>query len=1513
MPVLKNVGSGNSNIRNSNSTSASIIGKLAPGHSLTLLTNAGANNGYDWFVVDYNGQTGYVANAGGLQILWHESVLVKNRLHWNYYGMNPVQYVWHSDMRFHISSRLPWTPYFANNFAKVGFDMFFCYGPWEGGHVYTPYPYAISFHGMTNGFYWNVGDIGSGGELSKYFDMRSICESKWNEYIYEHSGAIMKTPTGDAALPGVPQNVNMTYGHLYTALKMGVCVYIRAWARTHSSGTSGGADGYIYSGYWDGDNNIPGTSHTFDNGLGICHPRCVVVQNSIGSRSENICKAQLRVHGAARVWNGKDCYSYSTKTVGGNNTYKVSIQAAIQDEIQGLTGNTPNANAGGDIPRGAKEVFKQDVYCASEATNIDFSFNPAALFGDDKRGKRIALRVWYKFPDAYDNWNTYGPDYEAYRCNNMIDGHIPFPSTVFNRKPNFWYETSCELRKDNAAIATDLLAKGNDPEGDEYATWSNMTFDTNGSPMWAPWVEIRHKQNANHQNLYVDFYNWANQIVQKSNGGLTLANLLNKALCTELFAFDGFSGSGVWQNCPTVNKWQSHSPRFDMRPRNARVTADKPAGDIFTFTVNYDYPIAGCRHMLIMCPENENGQATGATDGLERYILGTSWRDWGFNLTDWSTNKSITVDLSKYYGDNLRGRNVQLICGVISPWGWESTTFWNQAGVTKVRFNEYPETDITGVRTNANLFPSDSKYLTPSAVTLTARDMYCGYFPEDAYANTKIAVSGYIKCNATADGTKTTAMGIAYTMTNGETNWVTGVRCQTGDILNNKGYYSATFTVPSNYASGLKIWLQIDVPYGTPGYSITFEEMRYKAFTSEPGAYFNTGDIIDVSSHATDRDGISKYKIGVYFDDTRKKEYVFNSNKNVSVNKIDLKQCLTDLGVDYKSYAGRQCKVVAAASDGLGLGKNPLSLVSSQGHAAQRTVNFDYKPTINYTLSTVIGTTTVVNLAPANYTAPRKYKIEYKKASESTWRTVYASSSNETRNITYTLDPSAHYGNGDRGQVFHIRCSIISTTGAFISDYSTKEFTWGAPPNITLTSIGADYSIKDGVTRNGRFGTIATFNYTVSSSGPASITIQATINGVTKNILTKDVASGNTTHSDRIDLKNSFSNAFCDYDATFAIKGVAYGLTTVVTNTNDYNAKGKIVFLEPFNKGSITVTNSSNSIKVSNKVHGKDFVLNSSSPNSPYAKTRGVNMNKFHLYRGVSGNEQATKTLIATVEFNGNSVQALNNARTFLAEQCSMLTSTDYKFQIAIEVYYFQEKNNPAYVTVGNWSSDMFRFTPAPNPAVVVAPINCNSVNTSIPCRRPPFIFTVPAQSEEGNKEIDVVEVHWNGAWVRSDKYSSRFDNLASNNVGRTIKFYPPTDSINNNVDHNAKIAIRSKVTKSWSVINVPLIMIDPQSVRKGVGSLIEIYSEPREFINRLRRAYGLSNYNYPSLTARDTKITRDNLINCLAIAQNEVATKVNSYTGTKKLPAISYQNMEYINSSQTDEVYNKLATFGTI
>lgn len=1514
MSYIRNDGGGNSNIRDGGYTSANIIGKMAPGHTLTLLSNGEYNSGYNWYIVDYNGQRGYVADAGGITLIRNEIVEVKKRLHWDYYGMNPVEYRWHSDMRMTIASKMPNTPYFFDNFARVGFDFFFCYGPYEDGHVYTPYPYAISLHGMTNGYYWNARDFGQSGYVEKYFDWRAECENKGGQLIYEHSGAPMKTPSGAARLPGVPENVNMTYQHLYTALKMGVCVYIRSWARTHSSGTSGGADGYIYSGYWDGVNNVPGSSHTFDNGLGISHPRCVVVQDSMAPIGESIVKAKLRVHGKGRAWNGKDCYVPGTKTVG-NNVYQVAIMAAIQDEINGLMGNTPNANAGFDVPRGAKQIFRQDINCGSEAQDYDISFNPISLFGESKRGKRVALRVWYRYPDAYDGWNSYGPDYNAYRENMKIDGHIPFPSSKINEKPNFWLESSTELRKDNAAIDCRFLARGSEPEGQEYKTWVNGTFDTGGVPGWAPWREVRSPANNNHSDFTVDFKTLAKSIADGSSS-ITLAHLINKQVCTELFAFDGFSGSGVWQNCPTVNKWQSHTPRFDMRPENMRVDTNIDNGDVFDFTVNYFYPTSGCRHMLIISPEGSDGNAMGNTK--ERYLLGSTWAGWNVNLNDWSTSNKVTFDLKNFLDDSYRGKYVQVISGVISPYGWESTVGWNHSGVKRIRFNDYPVTKVLGVKVNNTKSSNNVKNL--GTWVQTNRDG-ARLNLDSIIPGGYLSISGYMECTATADSEVTASLGMSYMKNNGSRDWLSMHSIKTRYITNNKTYFSGVFKLPDDIQTTLAYcWSQIGIPAGTAGYSVTFSDVKYNFFASGvsvPENYFNTGDIIDVSSLATDPDGIKNHIIGLTFEDGHNyhnKTITVTTDKNAYyAPNIETKSIITSFGLDYKTYVGLPYFVKVSATDKLNLAKD-VHLSSNSKYE----IIFDYKPGINFTLSSSIGTSTNINLSPNDYTAPRKYQIQVKTSDSSTWRTIYSSSALETRNIAYAFDPSAQgYTDSDRGKVFNIRCIVISNTGVFESDWIYKDFTWGAAPVITITSVDNDYDNKDGIVSYGRYGTKATFRYTVSSVGPATIEIQTTINGLTKTVLTKEVTAGTTTHSDFINFKSFYSKDYTDKDLTFTIKGTAFGLVSSVASGPNYDKLGKIVFLEPMYKPTITlnsITSSDNSsITVGSTVHGKAVRLTISSQDAPYSITRGNALKKVSIYKVINGQE----SLVESVDFN-NSITSLNMVKDYSVTDLGISKGTNVNFKAIIEIYYFQfstnvNQSNSSYKSTGPVSPGTFRYTPDPTPATVVAPINCNSVNTSLPCRRPVFIFTVPSQSEEGNKEIDVVEVKWNGNWVRSDSSPTRFDNIASNNAGRTIKFYPQEDSTNNTVDHGAQIAIRSKVTKSWTITPVPLIMIDPQTIRKGVGTLIEIYSEPRDFINNLRRAYNLSNYSFPSLTAQSTPITRDNLINCLAIAQNEVATKINSYTGTKQIPAISYENLEYITSSQTDEVYTKLATFGTV
>ncbi|MCX8074301.1 MAG: formylglycine-generating enzyme family protein, partial [Clostridia bacterium] len=159
-------------------------------------------------------------------------------------------------------------------------------------------------------------------------------------------------------------------------------------------------------------------------------------------------------------------------------------------------------------------------------------------------------------------------------------------------------------------------------------------------------------------------------------------------------------------------------------------------------------------------------------------------------------------------------------------------------------------TPSTTAQTNQNVTltfdAGDSIYYYNSSSTIaTARDTFptAGFsvigggsqFPSgNNYVGARFYVSGKVKVNSYVDGNVTTCAGFSYTTTAAAPTWVTGTGLQFTMNSIGSGYkeFSGIYQISSNYFSGLKPWIQINVPHGTPGYNIEYVDLKYAIIPS---------------------------------------------------------------------------------------------------------------------------------------------------------------------------------------------------------------------------------------------------------------------------------------------------------------------------------------------------------------------------------------------------------------------------------------------------------------------------------------------------------------------------------------------------------------------------------------------------------------------------------------------------------------------------------------------------------
>lgn len=109
----------------------------------------------------------------------------------------------------------------------------------------------------------------------------------------------------------------------------------------------------------------------------------------------------------------------------------------------------------------------------------------------------------------------------------------------------------------------------------------------------------------------------------------------------------------------------------------------------------------------------------------------------------------------------------------------------------------------------------------------TNRDYYDANFPQQYnYAGKKVRLSGWVKCNAAADGTKTVGIGFNYLKGDATNQWPCPIRLKFDDIKD-WTYFNIEYTIPADYVKNLRPFLQLDIVFGTAGYDVDFKDVLY--------------------------------------------------------------------------------------------------------------------------------------------------------------------------------------------------------------------------------------------------------------------------------------------------------------------------------------------------------------------------------------------------------------------------------------------------------------------------------------------------------------------------------------------------------------------------------------------------------------------------------------------------------------------------------------------------------------
>ena len=136
-------------------------------------------------------------------------------------------------------------------------------------------------------------------------------------------------------------------------------------------------------------------------------------------------------------------------------------------------------------------------------------------------------------------------------------------------------------------------------------------------------------------------------------------------------------------------------------------------------------------------------------------------------------------------------------------------------------------------------------YNNTGQIKCTDRDTYVPgtacktpYWPTGSnFQGVTFRISGQIKKTASADDSKTASVGFFYSPGNGAGNysWIAAKTWTLSSLNSSWSSFSATITIPTDCgasASDLIPWIQIGVPWGSAGYEVDLQNLKYEVVTA---------------------------------------------------------------------------------------------------------------------------------------------------------------------------------------------------------------------------------------------------------------------------------------------------------------------------------------------------------------------------------------------------------------------------------------------------------------------------------------------------------------------------------------------------------------------------------------------------------------------------------------------------------------------------------------------------------
>lgn len=1483
-------------------------------------------------------------------------LVLTDRNVWNVYSPNPPIINWITDSKISIVTRRITAGDTNDKFKYIGIDMFIGYGRYNSS-PFLPYE-SVSIMGYWNDYagmnkYLNQS---SPGDLVEFIiDFRYLYDHHGGDFVLNFNKEPIRCPYG---IPGVEGGSRMNYRDLYKIFKVSGAIYFRVWHRTRWACEDNSAKltdvGYIYSGYVD-DFQHPTVGHTFEGGVCI-YPYKPLVYVLYDKANENMSlkvyvPMTFRQHGERNYWEKGDY------TPNNNTKWDIAITASIVGE------GAPNPGMSGTYGPGEHEIFRQTFTKSNNNRWFETSFNKRIdeVF-PNRRGRTIAFRVWYNANIngwGWTGWETTGPDPTNMFEQCWLAEEKCFPTMYYNQLPVPRGEQGCNVRAGTIAQNYDFRAICSDPDRDWYFYSANLYLKKAGF------------EKLTEKYVYCEISNGDNYNYLKSNSVINIVNLLGlskeQAYGThpELYMYsqDRFfsknsgNGQGETITSPLQTGHLVCPYNIDFFPENLSISFNRTVGDEFTATINGSHPDWGnCKFYLTAKDED---------DKWEKPIKG-NWNNgtWEGFLNHWEKGSTVTFNLASMYGESYRGKRFKFYLAAISPHGWDRHLGWTEL---KVRLNDRPRVDLglektlgptvfgevlaadqDGVKTinvefclaNGNN-QADTSKLWRKTYTIHG-EPYINIIEEITPKLTEYGISSnsYVGKKVFVRAGAVDSLGCERATS--DMAWKEMVYDTPPDVsfyLENTKGEEAFMIIKTTYPNGLpRLAITAECPNNIEkfvynNYEVTEHQKEIRIRFSPPEHGFKDADRMKqfkFRAELTNAMGqamvartvnwtwndiptvsITNIDMGPVTNglirkgaSTLKPIVTIRSNDSDNVRLIgeigneggnnNLKSVFTDsvnAGTVTKSYTVDMVQFFKNPGEEFNFKTFRIQSADVFNKYSQQAISSRFRMLDGHTISGINIESSSLSMDVDNNVSGKNFNVRVKFND-----TPYAKS-----NIKSVLDLQLYVRNESKFRILYIRVNGASPYYSYLKDTCNVTLLEKANDRTYISSLNYenlcnsyDLVIIDASYVSLWRSELEKAKYLADKGLPCYVIGNDTSENVFANGTTYANAGADAKWrsglvNDRLPFTNNITNVTLSSDSKNFYNNLNDSVFPIVKSDGKfavfcYNSPVVTNSKIPYSKSSYVIQDNDYDLQKSMFIRLVNFLIDTKKDYHRLILNQSYDITSYD-----SGHTCKPSDIVKS--FDGASLSLSPNQKVFAKARVRTLVSNEWDGDY---FYYFEDSNKN------------FIYAPEPTKPSVLYPISSSS--TAICLKNPPVVISTGSQPNPANSQISDIRVKWNGQYYYATTQTQNFSNTADNYNNTTIVFYPPSPlSAGTN---RIEINVKSKLTNIWSPTTIHDIYIKDTSVVKTQGEVIGAYIPPRDLINELRRAYGMSNYNFPSVSS-GVSITYENHVNVLNKAFNEMVDRINSYCVRKTwCTHMNVGNQIFILASSTTTINNFLTKF---